>query len=71
MHRYTPSKERVRAEWLRRRRAERRGRAAGPVIPDNSEPWLDRPPASLGDLIRISDEILKLEASWKNRVERS
>jgi len=31
--------------------------------PENSEPWLDSPPRTVGDLIRISDEVARLAST--------
>ena len=61
--RYTQSDAQIRREWARHMRAARKKRAAGVDTPDNSESWLNAPPRSIGDLIRISDEVARLAAS--------
>ena len=65
MKRYTPSLSRARADWLRQARQRRARTKQHQGIPDNSEPWLDREPESVGDLVKISDEIARLELKWR------
>lgn len=72
MKRYTPSLERVWAEWHRRersrkRRAERaaRGLPEHPPTPPNSTPWLPHPPQSLDDLWYISEQVRLHTEKWK------
>jgi len=65
MHRYSPSKEQVRREWLRNKRKKKYKHQRTFDIPDNSEPWLLESPQTVKELISICDEIAKLEVKWK------
>lgn len=70
MHRYTPSKEQLRREWMRRmRRGARESR--GPDIPDNSEPWFSDPPRTVREMIMIADKVAELDAQWGPRSSNS
>jgi hypothetical protein len=71
MHRYSPSKEQIKREWMRYRRRNKARALEEPVIPDNSEPWLSTPPRTVGDLIAIADKVTMLEAKWRKRSNSS
>jgi len=71
MHRYTPSRERIRQEWMRSMRHRRTVPQTSPRIPDNSEPWQGDSPYTVGDLLRVSDAIAHLEPVWPPRLKHS
>lgn len=73
MKRYTPSLERVWAEWHRRERTRKmqadrvaRGLPARSPTPPNSTPWLPHPPRSLDDLWHISEQVRLHAEAWKS-----
>ena len=63
MKRYTPSEAQLRREWSRHMRMARSKHRVVVDTPENSEPWLDSPPRTVGDLIRISDEVARLAST--------
>jgi hypothetical protein len=73
MKRYTPSRERVWAEWNRRQRVRKmkavraaRGLPESLPTPPNSTPWLRHPPRSLDDLRFISEQVRQSVEAWKS-----
>lgn len=65
MHRYVPSRERLKEEWRHRTRKKKPASVPGLEIPDNSSPWSDSPPRTLHDLVVVCDKIQSLESAWK------
>ena len=71
MKRYVPSAAMVEREWSLAQQRKLHGCAHSPITPQNSEPWSQSPPTSLGDLFRIVDSIDSLAQKWQPRVKHS
>ena len=61
MSRYSPSREQILREWSRHVRIRAAKRRQVVDIPDNSDPWCENGPVTITDLLRISDEVFRLE----------
>lgn len=71
MKRYIPDWRKSPAN-VRRRFGKRKPRDPfGARIPPNSDPWLEHPPRSIADLIRVSDAISEAKRKWKLPLKNS
>ncbi len=65
MRTYTPSRERILCEWMRHRRNA--GARVSVRVPSSSEEWIQDPNVTIGDLLRIADELVLLEKQWHHQ----
>ena len=71
MHTYTPSMDRIKEEWNRKMRSERKTSVNNRNIPSNSEPWSKCEYKTLHDILVVVDNIAKVEEKWTQQSNNS
>lgn len=71
MERYTPSKQRIMAEWARHIRRKTRPPGRCLDIPKNDAPWNTAPLHTLSDVLKIVDQIALIEKKWNKPLKNS